>query len=216
MKYPSTPYADPDKVIPVNYIATIKRDGENSTVYSNGDFHLRSLSSTTPSKDGRAKVWATSFVSHLLLKHVYNRMVFENCYDQHSIHYSVANGNPLESFYQCILITELYERDGREFVVDYNQCARFCQYYGIGIVPFWKLGLNESKASNYIKDLDTDKEEGLVFRNAGKFPFDELSSNVCKAVRPNHIQTDSEWRRKHLPPNEVVYKENLLERLLHD
>jgi hypothetical protein len=40
-----------------------------------------------------------------------------------------------------------------------------------------------------------DTREGVVIRNAGEFPVDEFSNNVCKWVRPNHVQTDEHWTK---------------------
>jgi hypothetical protein len=41
--------------------------------------------------------------------------------------------------------------------------------------------------------------EGFVMRTAGNFAFEDFGRNVCKFVRPNHVQTDEHWSEHWKP-----------------
>lgn len=47
--------------------------------------------------------------------------------------------------------------------------------------------------------LDFSSQEGVVARSAGSFMESEFSSNVGKALRPGHVQTDEHWLRTWRP-----------------
>lgn len=213
MRYPKTPHCDPNIIIPKGWIVTIKIDGENSSIYYDGTFHIRSINSKSPSKDGRAKAWA-SMIAPILCAEGYHRLVFENCYDQHSIHY-VKPFNPLHAFYQTILITKMVGDE--ETVIPYEESSTFCQNYGIATTPIVCIADGERTVSDYAQLINTKYQEGLVFRNPASFPLENLHQSIVKWVRRGHVQTDQHWRYDtSLQPNEVQYKdENLCEHLIH-
>lgn len=210
-KMPSIPYLDKNFRAIEGHVINLKMDGEDSSVYADGYFHIRSVDSTSPSKDSRAKVWA-SMVSPILANDNLHRMVFENVYDQHSIHYK--DDNALHCYYQCLFLTEM--RDGVEWVVDYKEQAKFCSRWGIGMPPLVSIANGINSLSIYAKNIDLSLQEGIVVRHPGSFEFSDIPHYVGKWVRPNHVQTDNDWKRKSLEPNQVVYKnEELIEYGFH-
>ena len=43
------------------------------------------------------------------------------------------------------------------------------------------------------------EREGVVLRLARGFPAPEFPNNVCKSVRPGHVQTEEHWTRNWRP-----------------
>lgn len=206
-KYPSIDQPSPRWIPPTGWALTVKRDGENSSLYCDGYFHIRSLDSTRPSKDPRAKTWALT-ICPFLKEAGYHRLVFENCYDCHSIHYSKAAGNALDSYYQTILITKMV--GGEEIVIPIRESIKFCVSHHMGHVPLIGYADGSKDLLHYSKCINTEMEEGIVVRNPSSFPLEDLGSNSAKWVRTNHVQTDDHWTMEDLPPNEVEYKSNKL------
>lgn len=213
-KLGSIPYLKENFIPTKGHYILSKQDGENTSIYSDGYFHLRSIDSRRPSKDGRAKPWSI-LISPILESEDYHRMIFENIYDQHSIHYSVAAGNALQSYYQCLFLTFMYEEV--EMVTPYQEQVRFCALYGIGMPPVLAVANGRDKLSTYINRLDLNKQEGLVVRSPDTFPLEDIHHYVGKWVRPGHVQTDEDWISQSLPPNQVLYtSDNLLEYGFHN
>lgn len=184
-------------------------DGENSSIYADGYFHIRSIDKTRPSKDGRAKAWS-QLVSPLLSSDGYHRMVFENLHDQHSIHYKKDTDNPLQSYYQCLFITKIIGDE--EWTLPYTEQIEFCNKWGVGMPPLLAISNGINSLSTYVSRLNLDLQEGVVVRSPESFRLEDLSHYVGKWVRPNHVQTDEKWHLSKLEPNEVVYmSEDLLE-----
>ena len=57
-----------------------------------------------------------------------------------------------------------------------------------GITKFFEHFLNEGSALG-------GECEGFVMRIADRFNAEDFSTNVCKYVRANHVQTDEHWRK---------------------
>jgi hypothetical protein len=52
--------------------------------------------------------------------------------------------------------------------------------------------------------LDKNKHEGIVVRNTESFMYDNFSENVAKAVRKNHVTTDSHWMNSKIIKNNII------------
>lgn len=69
-------------------VVTEKMDGENSTIYSNGYFHARSISGNTHKSQDWLKKYLQNW--YYLLPEGW-RVCGENCYALHSIYYEIEN-----------------------------------------------------------------------------------------------------------------------------
>jgi len=175
---------------------TIKMDGENTTVYSNGYIHARSL-------DGSHYPWQS-----WLKKYVQSwchdipegwRVCGENLYATHSIHYTFPNEG---YFFQ---IFGIYNE--RNEALSYEDTWMFADLLGVKMVDTFYVGKYDKelilqKFEEY-KAKSDNEVEGFVVRNCASFPYEDFKFNSGKYVRANHVQTDSHWT-EHWTPNETL------------
>lgn len=206
VKYPRTPHlylsesiTNDDKVlkdyscfINEEIIITEKLDGENTTKYCDY-IHARSIDSNNhPSRNYVKGLLAN--ISHLIPDNF--RICGENMYAKHSIHY-----NNLESYFYVFNIWE------NDTCLSYNETLEWCELLDLKFVPVLYEGKFDIKIIEKVyKSLDLTKQEGLVIRNTKSFKYDEFSNNVCKIVRPNHVNTDNHWMNNKLIKNELKNK----------
>ena len=170
-------------------VITEKLDGENTTMYS--DFiHARSLDS----KDHPSRHWIKAM--HAAIKFSIPegiRICGENMYATHSIHYI----DLLSYFY----IFSVWDSDT---CLSWEDTEEWARYLGFPTVPLLYIGeFNLEKFESIVDSLDTEKQEGVVIRNAYSFSIEDFNSNVAKWVRPKHIQTNEHWMNKEVIPNEL-------------
>ena len=118
----------------------------------------------------------------------------ENLYGQHSIVY-----DKLPEYYHIFAA-----RDDNKYVwYSWDDVVLMAETLNLPTVPLLWRGVIESeeqlrKLVDFFvsqKSAYGDTREGVVLRAAGEFPIDTFSQNVCKWVRPNHVQTDEHWTR---------------------
>lgn len=177
-------------------VATLKMDGENTSIYRDG-VHARSLSSSNhPSRDWVKKLWSEIF---------YNipdnwRICGENLFARHSIPY-----DELKSYFYAFSIW-----NGHNTCLSWDETKDWARLFGVEVV--------EEIASGFtIDDIDyvhsifmvshAHDHEGYVIRNMESFDYPEFAQNVGKYVRENHVQTDSHWMHQEIIPNKL--KENV-------
>jgi hypothetical protein len=204
-KYPRTPHlpwspgrTKDDKVLTdvshlegKSLVATVKMDGENTTLYRD-HIHARSLDS----KDHTSRHWLKAF--HAGIKDLIFpgwRVCGENLYAKHSIGY-----NDLMSYFLGFSIWS-----------DNNICLEWVET----LMAFDELGIYipEQFTPNYItslKEIDElfhekygDKHEGYVVRVCDEFKYKDFGRSVAKYVRKNHVQTDDHWMYKEVIPNKL-------------
>ena len=170
-------------------VITEKLDGENTTVYSDGYIHARSMDGTNhPSRN-----WVKSFMgprAHDIPEGW--RVCGENVYGIHSIEYSKLN-----TFFFVFAVV-----DETNKVLAWDDVDEFCQLLEMVTVPIIYRGpWDEEKISQMIPGTSRfgDHAEGYVMRNAKSFPMDEYGLNVAKYVRKGHIQTDDHWTKNWKP-----------------
>ncbi len=158
-------------------VVTLKMDGENTTMY-NDYIHSRSL-------DGRkhwSKDWVKNFhskISHDIPRNM--RLVVENLYAKHSIHYQ----NLLSYVYGISIWENL-------ICLDWDSTVEWFNLFDIPTVPVLYRGLwDEKKIKSIILDYNT--QEGYVVRLADSFHYKNFWCSVAKYVRKNHITTDEHW-----------------------
>lgn len=193
---PTSPGYTGDDVHILNYnnfvgkqvIVSEKLDGENSTYYSDGYFHARSI-------DGRShpsRSWVINELSRTVLPQGI-RICGENVYAQHSIAY-----NNLDTYFY---VYSVWEEDK---CWDWHSVELLCSELGLNTVPVLYSGPFDQKiVESIIKSLDITQQEGIVLRNADQFDYSEFSNNVAKWVRKGHVQSGEHWMHKQIIKNQL-------------
>jgi hypothetical protein len=166
-------------------VVTLKMDGENTTCYSDGHIHARSIDS----RGGEDRAWVKKF----LTDHVcYNlpsgwRVCGENLWAEHSISY-----DNLDSYFLGFSIW-----NERNFCLPWDETLEWFEL--LGVTPVSQLGravfrLDSGLLGNIESQLKWDRHEGYVIRLTSGFKYGDFKSSVAKYVRANHVQTTKHWR----------------------
>jgi len=164
-------------------IITKKMDGENTSAYSDGHVHARSIDS----RGGEDRAWVKKF----LIENVcFNlpagwRVCGENLWAEHSIHY-----DDLQSYFLGFSIwTEMNE------CLSWDETLEYFQLLDITPVPVLYDGIFSMEVLKKIEaELNWDTDEGYVIRVADGFKYGEFRKSVAKYVRKGHVQTTKHWR----------------------
>ena len=207
MKYPRTPYwpsspsiaegdrtvSDPEAFVGKPVVVTEKLDGGN-TMLHRGKVYARSTSAPSTAK------WFAMVKKHHAWKTHWSEdyLYGEDIYGVHSIEYDPVV--EWETFYAFAL------RRGRVFV-SFTDLWLHCKEHLIPVVPVLHEGvfgsaeeIDEFFAAAHEEPSELGGErEGVVMRTADAFFADDFASNVCKSVRPDHVQTDEHWTRNWKP-----------------
>ena len=171
-----------------------KLDGENISI-NRYDCFARSHGAPTRSP-WSINIWGKDGVfSKVYDKIGENEWIYgDNLYGEHSIHYS-----KLPSYYHIFAV-----RDDEKYIFySWDDVKLTADILSLPTVPELWRGVIESEeqlkqlVEKFVSQPSVygDTREGVVIRNAGEFPVDEFSNNVCKWVRPNHVQTDEHWTK---------------------
>lgn len=176
-------------------VITMKCDGENTTIYPNGECHARSLDSARhPSRS-----WVNALAARVgpdMPEGI--RICGENLYAQHSIQYS-----QLPSYF---LVFGMYEiRDGVDTCLSWDETVAYAEMLGLDMVPVlyrgpWSQDLH-SRIWPQPPMLGADANEGYVVRRASAFAKADFGGNVRKWVRKGHVNTDQHWMYATVVPN---------------
>jgi hypothetical protein len=171
-------------------VITKKMDGENTTGYSDGYIHARSLDSRGGvDRDWVKQMWAG--VAHNLPENW--RICGENLWARHSIAYT-----DLPSYFMAFSIW-----DESNTCLGWDDSVQYFEMLGIDHVPVIYDGVwDEDMTRNLHKELSPN-DEGYVVRLADSFYYDQFGISVAKYVRKDHVQTDKHWRAQELIPNEL-------------
>ena len=204
IKYPRTPYwpfspsigredgvhPDPGRFVGETVVVTEKLDGGNTLLHA-GNVYARSVSAPSEGK------WMAMVKKHHAWKvnepdvHLYG----EDIYGVHSIEYGPVPER--ETFHAFAL------RDGKGAFASFAEVEAYAKQREIPLVPVLFNGRFQSVAevSAFVERAQTEpsvlggEREGIVLRLARGFPAEEFSNNVCKSVRPGHVQSDEHWTR---------------------
>lgn len=172
-------------------IATIKLDGENTTMYSDY-IHARSLDSRNhPSRN-----WVKNFHSKIMADIPEGwRICGENVYAKHSIHYH----NLRSLFYAFSVWNE------RNICLSWDETLEWFELLEIEPVPIiYDAIYNEERIKELCKSYyGGDECEGYVTRTAGEFSLSEFKYRVGKYVRERHVQTHGFWMRAEMVKNQI-------------
>lgn len=176
-------------------VITEKLDGENSCI-TRYDVFARSHGAPTRSP-WSINLWGQDGlywkVKDLIGE---NEEIFgENLYGEHSIHYDGLMGY----FY----IFAVLRNDDSPVWYAWDDVVLMSEVLQVPIVPvLWRGVFNdeielEAKVNELMLEPSTfgKTKEGVVVRVTNEFPLNDFSDNVCKWVRPGHVQTDEHWTR---------------------
>lgn len=172
-------------------VMTEKLDGENTTLYSDGYIHARSIDSNNhPSRAWVKK--ALSAVAHDLPEGW--RLCGENLYAVHSISYT-----ELPTFF---FVFSIFTEDN--LCLSWEDTEEMAELLELKTVPVLYRGPWDEETIKQAfnpKSSFGEKAEGYVVRNADSFPYSAYGKNVAKYVRANHVQTDDHWTANWKPAN---------------
>ena len=172
-------------------VVTLKMDGENTTMYSNG-IHARSI-------DGRHHIsrdWVKGFWSTIAhdIPPDY-RVTGENVYAKHSIPY-----DDLPTFFMGFGVW-----NERNVCLSWDDSIEWFGLLGITSVPVLYDGLYDEKVIRALyRPEDWATREGYVIRLADSFPYGAFRHSVGKFVRKNHVATTQHWMHgRAVEPNRL-------------
>lgn len=163
-------------------IVTRKMDGENTSLYSDGYIHARSI-------DGRShssRDWVKAFWSHRFYDLPSGwRVVGENLFAKHSIKYK-----DLPTY---IMGFGIY--DDNNVCLSWDETVEYFELLDICPVPVLYDGIWGEKI---IRDLydpksDYDTHEGYVVRLSESYHYSEFTKSLAKYVRHDHVTTSKHW-----------------------
>ena len=207
-KYPSTPYwpwspsigrgddvhSNPDRFVGEDVVVTEKLDGGNTLLHA-GKVYARSVALPSEGK------WMAMVKKHHAWK-VHEPDVWlygEDVYGVHSIEYEpVAEQATFHAFAL---------RDGAGAFAPFAEIEAYAKQREIPVVPVLFRGLFRSVAGirAFMEQVHGEpsalggEREGVVMRLARGFAAAEFQDNVCKSVRPEHVQSDEHWTRNWRP-----------------
>lgn len=203
-KYPRTPHVpfspgatSDDKVLKSlahfkgkEVVITIKMDGENTSLYTDG-FHAKSIDSPHhPARD-----WIARFQGEM----GYNipagwRVCGENMYAKHSLAYS-----DLPSYFLAFSVWN--ERNRALSWDDTEEMLQLLELHCVKVV--YRGVFDEAVLRRLVAALDLSRDEGLVIRLASEFAYQDFAKSVAKWVRADHVETDEHWMHQAIVPNKL-------------
>lgn len=188
---------DDDKTIPSykqfenqQVVVTVKMDGENTTGYSDGYIHARSLDS----QNHNSRNWTKQYLSSRLFELPSGwRLCGENLYAKHSIHYKY-----LQSYFYLFSIW-----NDKNECLSWTDTEEWAALLDIPVVPVLYQGLFNQQLIEklYAPTFDENECEGYVLRLADKFSYGNFRKSLAKYVRACHVSTNTHWIKQKIQPN---------------
>lgn len=176
-------------------VVTEKLDGENTTIYSDGYMHARSVDGRTHESQAWVRALAGT-VGHDIPEGW--RVCGENVFAQHSLGY-----NRLASYFYVFAI---YDENNR--CLSWDETTEWAALLGLEVVPVLYRGEWDEAAVRGCYDGSStvgDEGEGYVVRVEDSFDYDDFSSSLAKFVRADHVQTGAKhWRACSVVANELA------------
>lgn len=173
-------------------VVTEKLDGENTTIYSDGTCHARSLDSA----HHPSRAWVKSLAAQVGPQLPTGwRICGENLFAEHSISYDA-----LPSYFAVFSIW-----NDQNTALSWDETVEWCELLDLTVVPTLYEGPYDQEAieASYTghSSFSSGESEGYVVRVSRAFNFDDFESSLAKYVRPNHVQTDVHWMHSAVTPN---------------
>lgn len=173
-------------------VVSEKCDGENTTLYSDGYMHARSLDGRTHESQAWVRALAATMVGNLPAGW---RVCGENLYARHSLGY-----DRLGSYFYVFAI---YDQDNR--CLSWDDTVEWAALLGLEVVPVRYRGLWDEAAVKGCYDGSSafgNEGEGYVVRVTGGYHYTEFSRSLAKFVRRGHVQEGAaHWRSLAVTPN---------------
>lgn len=174
-------------------IMSIKKDGENTSAYSDGHVHARSIDS----RGGEDRAWVKQFLANNVCFNLPDgwRVCGENMWAKHSIHY--------ENLPSYFLGFSLWNE--HNICISWDETLEYFSLLGITHVEVLYDGIwHEDTVRTIEKTIDPNKEEGYVIRIADAFQYSQFKNSIAKYVRRDHVKTTKHWRARRVSvPNEL-------------
>lgn len=160
-------------------IVTLKLDGENTSIYSDGFVHARSINSG----NHISRSWVKNFAAGLQLPEG-TRVCGENLWAEHTISY-----DDLESYFYGFSLW------AGEQCESWDATETFFEKHNIKCVPVIYRGIYDpAKILSEFYDNYEDKHEGFVVRTNQKFLSVEFGFNVAKFIKQDFtIDSSNHW-----------------------
>lgn len=176
-------------------VVTIKMDGENTSLYSDGYVHARSIDSAShPSQS-----WVRSMWAKVAYELPYGwRVCAENLYALHSIRYT-----DLPSYLEVFSVWS-----EKNWCLSWDDTETWAELLGFPTVPVLYRGpMDYEVIEGLWNESDRDKVEGYVVRSADGFPYGEFRNKVAKFVRAEHVTSDRHWKAgRALEKNNLIHE----------
>tara|TARA_Y100000310_G_scaffold254637_1_gene261746 strand:- start:1162 stop:1791 length:630 start_codon:yes stop_codon:yes gene_type:complete len=171
-------------------VVTVKMDGENTTIYSDGYLHARS----TSGRSHTSQAWCRALAARLANDIPEGwRVCGENLYAQHSIRYEA-----LTSYFNVFSIW-----DGTR-CLPWDETVQWAEMMDLTTVPVLYVGEWNEEAIRALSSVVTEGQEGYVVRLADGFDYADFSGSLAKFVRANHVTTDKHWKAQAIVPNKLA------------
>lgn len=168
-------------------VATVKMDGENTTLYADG-LHARSLAYASRVDRDRMRALHASLSADIPDGW---RVCGENAWAEHSIRY--------ENLPDFFLVFSVWNE--KNICLSWDETVEWAALLGLRTVPtIWRGTWNES----FLRDLYTptfegEACEGYVVRLARSFAYGDFRRNILKYVRKGHVTTGVHWTQTIRP-----------------
>ena len=187
--------ADTRNLIGRDIVITEKLDGSNVLLHQ-GQVYARSTAGG-PAASHPWLAMTRKHHAHKTMPHGWRWLLLygEDLYGVHSIEY-----DPMPERQTLRIFASAHVRG---WFHSWEQTKDLARQLRISTVPELFTGVVHSPESLTETLLEMHRQssalggqrEGLIVRNAGQFRIDELHLNVCKSVRPDHVQTEEHWTR---------------------
>lgn len=187
-------------------VVTEKMDGENTSVYSDGYVHARSIDTNRhPSRD-----WVKALAAGICydIPSSY-RLCGENLFAWHSIFYTelpsyflvfgIYDGKHCLSWKETEDVTEMLGLPTVPVIWRgvWDENAIKNQWMGQGEYPTFSSNVDPAdRQPEFSKDFESCEAEGYVVRLADSFLKEDFADCCVKYVRENHVQTDAFWLQR--------------------
>lgn len=171
-------------------VVTEKMDGENTTIYSGGHIHARSLDSA----HHESRAWVKALAGRIAHDIPSGwRLCGENLYARHSIAY-----DDLKSYF--VLFSVWHE----DLCLSWEDTLLWAQLLDLQVAPQLYIGpYDEVILKSITSNLQLDRQEGIVVRDVGSFCREDFGEKVLKWVRSGHVQTEDHWMHRAVVPNRM-------------
>ena len=169
-------------------IVTLKMDGENTTLYSDG-IHARSLDYSYH----ESRSWIQNKhaeIAHLIPNQM--RICGENLFAKHSIFYE-----DLDSYFMVFSVWK------EQTCLSWVETKKIVEHLGLITVPVLYEGIYNENLIKKIFNKYSKEHEGYVIRLADEFLYEDFSISCGKNVRKNHVQTSEHWKNQKIFKNKL-------------